>query len=167
MHKASKSLTKKLAVICIAASFLSPIEESSATPAEPCSERVNVLAFHIQAKPDRPVYVRGEKAIIHATVTRPAHEDPAGGGNEIDPPGSQPAEDIYVGTGVHVGDDYVFGFGVTDEKGKAELEVKIDDDGDKGEADVDIYAWKDAVRTPCLTIREYGYRHYKDMFRIV
>ncbi len=136
-------------------------------PTGNCREQVNILSFHIEGKAGRPVYVRGEKAVIHVTVTRPAHEDPAGEGNEVDPPETEPAADIYVGAGLHVGASFLFGLAVTDEEGKADLEIKIKDDTDTGEADVDLYAWKDQVRTPCLTIREYGYRHYKDMFRIV
>ncbi len=134
--------------------------------AAPCTEQINVLSFHIKATPERPVYLVGETAVIDVTVTRPAHEDPATGGIELDPPASEPAADIYVGAGVQVGDSFLLGFGVTNDKGKAEIEIDLDE-VEAGDADVGIYAWKDVVRTPCLTVREYGFRYYEDMFRIV
>ena len=162
------SLTRKLAATIIVASFLlSPGSAPAATTSDGCSEQYNILSFHVTAKPGRPVYLESEKAIIHVKVTRPAHEDPGNNGIEIDPPDSEPAADIYVGIAFVVGNSYLFGFGVTDEKGKADVEIEIDEGTDSGEADVNIYAWKDLVSTPCLTIREYGHRYYEDMFRIV
>lgn len=162
------SLTRKLAATIIVASFLlSPNTAPAATTGPGCSEQYNVLSFHVEAKPDRPAYREGEKAVVHVKITRPAHEDPGNNGIEIDPPDSEPAAGIYVGAALVVGNDYLFGFAVTDEKGKADLEIKIDEGTEPGEADVNLYAWKDLVQTPCLTIREYGHRYYEDMFRIV
>ncbi len=157
------SLTGTLAVTTVAASFL--LAPSGPAAAHPC-EQINVLAFHIEAKPERDAYSVGETAVIKVKVTRPAHEDPAGNGIDLDPPESEAAADINVGAGFHVGDSFFFGFGVTNDKGKTELEGDIEEGTDSGEVDVDIYAWNDVVRTPCLIVREYGYRHYEDMFRI-
>ena len=163
---ALKAHIKKLAATVTAASFL--LSLSTSAPAAPAHcELVAVRAFHIEAKVDRPVYLVGEKPVIHTTVTRPAREDPAGYGVELDPPREEPAPDINVGAGIRVRDSWLFGFGVSNEKGKTDLEVDLQPDMNAGMADVDIYAWRDTVQTPCLTIREYGYRKYEDMFRVV
>ena len=115
------------------------------------------------------MYLVGETALIHVKVTRPAHEDPAGEGIELDPPKSEPARDIYVGAGIHddVGNTFLFGFAVTNEKGKATLEIELEEGTDPGEVTADFYAWKDVVRAPCLTIREFGFRTYEKFFRVV
>ena len=161
-----KNLTRKLAALSIAASFLFAVAAPTSADESHC-EQVNVLAFHIEAKPGRPVYLVGEKAVIHTTVTRPAHEDPAGNGIEIDPPNSEPVADIYVGAAMHTGDNsFAYGLGITNGKGKVDIQIPLKAI-ETGEADVYIYAWRDTVRTPCLTVREYGYRYYEDMFRVV
>ena len=161
-----KSLTRKLAAFSIAASFLLSVAAPTSASEEAC-EQVHVLAFHIEAKPDRPVYLVGEKAVIHATVTRPAHEDPAGLGIEFEPPHSEPAANINIGAALMTGDNtFLFGFAVTNDKGKADIKIDLDK-SEAGMADVDIYAWNDVLRIPCLTVREYGHRYYEDMFGIV
>ena len=160
-----KSLTRKLAAFTIAASFLLPVAAPAQAGGGTC-EQVNVLAFHIDAKPGRPAYRVGDKAVIHIKVTRPAHEDPGNNGIEFDPPSSEPVDDIYVGAALTAGKNtFLFGFAVTNEKGKADIRINLDK-AEAGIADVNIYAWRDVVRTPCLTVREYGYRYYEDMFRI-
>ena len=157
---------KKLAAATLAASFLLSLSPAAPAAATDC-EQVNVRAFHIEAKAARPVYVIGEKAVIHTTVTRPAREDPAGAGIELDPPHEDPAPDVNVGVGLEVGRDFLFGFGVTDEKGKVDVEIDLESGTQSGEATAHIYAWKDVVQTPCLTIRDFGFRTYEDMFRVV
>ena len=166
--RALKAHIKKLAAVTLSASFL--LSLSASAPAAPAGcELVTVKAFHIEAKVERPVYLAGEKAVIHTTVTRPAREDPAGQGIELDPPQEEPASDINVGVGVDVGGAWLFGLGVTNEKGKTDLAVDLDLDSrtDGGEATANIYAWRDIVQTPCLTIREFGFRTYEDLFRVV
>ena len=161
-------ILKKLAAISLAASFLL-IGRADAEPlgAQPGCEIVNVLAFHVEAKPDKPVYVVGEKATIHVTVTRPAREDPAGQGVELDPPESEPAEGINVGIAIMSGNTWTFGFEVTDAKGKTDVKIPIEPHLKGGEVTANVYAWRDTVQTACLTVREYGYRRYEKFFRVV
>ena len=166
--------SKKLAAISLAASFLitgavtsSPVAAADCVDGLRGRERVLIHNFHIEAEPERKVYLVGETAVVNGTITRPAREDPAGGGVEYDPPESEPAGDVNVGIGLESGDSFRFGFGVTDADGKVDLKIKLDEDTEPGTVNIRIYAWKRQVDTPCLIVDEYGYRAYDNMFRIV
>ena len=160
-----KLLIKKLAAFALAASFLVP---GTAQAGRGNCEIVNVLSFHVEAKTERPVYVVGQTAVIDVTVVRPAREDPGGLGIETDPPESEPASDVNVGIALMSKNTYyVFGLDVTNPEGKARVEIPIEDYFKGGDVTAYVYAWKDTVKSACLTIREYGSRRYEKFFRVV
>ena len=151
------------------ASLLVPASTANAQRLGPRAgcEIVHIHAFHIEAKPDKPVYLVGEKATIDVTVTRPAREDPGGLGVEWDPPESEPVEGIYVGVAAFSEETWIFGFAVTNARGKAEVKLPIDPHFKGGEVTANVYAWRDTVQNACLTVREYGSRRYNEFFRVV
>ena len=57
-------------------------------------ETVALKTFHLVVKGQDKVYEVGETAKVVITVTRPAHEDPAGLGIYQEPPESFPAENV-------------------------------------------------------------------------
>jgi hypothetical protein len=114
----------------------------------------------------KKAYRIGGKATIDAVVTRPAHRDPLQAGPEFDPPASAPADGVNVGIGIHVGDVFVPGFGVTDENGKVTVTIKLPKYMKSGSASIDAYAWKIAVDSPCLTLEEDGFTHVDNAFKV-
>ncbi len=129
-------------------------------------ETVVLRTYHVVLKPTKKSYRVGETAVIRALVTRPAHEDPAGLGQEIDPPRSFPAEGANVGIGVRVGDVFLFGFAVTDADGKANIEVDILPYTPAGKAFVDGFAWKRQAEAPCAAVEENGYTYAPGLFTV-
>ena len=113
---------------------------------------------------NKKTYRIGGRATIDAVVTRPAHRDPLQAGPEFDPPTSVPAADVNVGIGIHVGDVFAPGFGVTDENGKVTVTIKLPKYMKPGSASIDAYAWKIAFDTPCLTLEEDGFTHVDNAF---
>ena len=130
-------------------------------------ETAALRTFHLVMKAEKKTYRIGETAIIKATVTRPAHEDPFQLGVTFEPPQSYAAPDVNVGVGVRVGDVFLFGFGITDENGKADVKVKIQPYTRPGTAISDGFAWKRQLETPCLTVEENGYTFAPGMFKVV
>ena len=133
----------------------------------PAMETVVIRSFYVEMKVDKPVWKIGETVIIHSTVTRPAHEDPAGQHIEIDPPQSEPAAGVNMGIGLRVGDVFLFGSGITDENGKVDVKVKLKPYTTPGNASVDGYAWNRVASTPCLNVEENGYTHIDNMFKVI
>lgn len=159
-----------LAVTLIAASSLFPgaaAARATCTEAHDHAERVVLYTFHVVAESEKPVYAIGENAVLHVKVTRPAHKDPADLGIEIEPPHSEPVADVSVGVGAYVGDTFLIGYGITDDKGKADIKIKLKNYVETGSADVDFYAWKRAFTSTCVIVDEIGYRSYEDMFTVV
>jgi len=130
-------------------------------------EVVSLRTFHLEVKPDKKVYRVGDTAKINVTVTRPAHEDPAGLGIPIDPPMSFPAEDVNVGIGLRVGDVYLFGYSRTNADGLAVVKVPIKSYTPAGKAMADAYAWKTVVDTTCAKVEENGYRQLPNLFTVL
>ena len=133
----------------------------------PSMETVVLRSFYVEMKVDKPVWKIGETVIIHSTVTRPAHEDPAGQHIEIDPPQSEAAAGVNMGIGLRVGDVFLFGSGITDDAGKVDVKVKLKPYTTPGSASVDGYAWNRVATTPCLNVEENGYTHLDNMFKVV
>ncbi len=166
--------------VAILASFLA-VAPAAAAPA-PCgsdtrharrhssgSETITFRTFHVVMKTDKKVYRVGEVAKIHITVTRPAHEDPLGQGIPMDPPRSFPAEGVGVGVGLSIGRYfYIPAFAPdTDENGKTVAKVKLPPWTPEGKALADGYAEEVVQETPCLTIKEDGYRQEPNFFRVI
>lgn len=129
-------------------------------------EVVALRTYHLEVEPTKKAYRVGETAQINVTVTRPAHEDPAGQGIPIDPPESFPAEGVNVGIGLRIGDVFLFGHSVTDSEGLAKVRIPIKSYTPAGKAMADAYAWKTAADTPCLRVEENGYRQLPDLFTV-
>jgi hypothetical protein len=125
---------------------------------------IQLRTFTVVVKPLAKVYKVGSTAKVAVTVTRPAHRDPLQLGPEFEPPASFPAADVSVGIGIHVGDTFVPGFGITDEDGKATVGIKLPGYMNTGPAEIDGYAWKIQADSPCLTIEEDGYTHMDNGF---
>lgn len=134
-----------------------------------CSTRlVNLHTLHIEAKPRKKTYQRGETIVIDVTVTRPADEDPAGEENPTPRPMTEPAADIEVGGALWVGNTYRWDFGTTDDEGHAVLNVNMPPDSDTGWARGEFSAEKvHYTNNGCPDIREVGYRSYPRFVRIV
>lgn len=172
--------TSVIAIIAMVVGLLAAAPASHATPV-PCGAQVRgmlrnqtapmetivVRSFNVEMKVDRPVWKVGETVIIHTTVTRPAHEDPAGQHIEIDPPTTQPATNVNMGIGVRIGDVFLFGSGITDDQGKIDIKVKLKPYTTPGSASVDGYAWNRIATTPCLNIEENGYTHIDGLFKVI
>ena len=129
-------------------------------------ETIALRTFHLVIESKKKTYKVGETAIIHATVTRPAHEDPLQLGVTFDPPESFPAEGVNVGIGVRVGDVFLFGFDITDANGEADIKVKIQPYTSPGTALVDAFSWERQLETPCLTVEENGYTFAPGLFKV-
>lgn len=127
---------------------------------------VQLRTFTVVVKPDAKSFRIGGRATVEATVTRPAHQDPLQTGPEFDPPASAPASEVNVGIGIHVGDVFVPGFGITDEDGTAKIAIKLPKYMKPGSAALDGYAWKIDADSPCLTLEEDGYTHMDGAFSV-
>ncbi len=176
---------RRLGILAAAASMLASLLSAGPTQAAvtapvPCGasqvrsmlrdgsnfETVALRTFHLVMESEKKTYEIGETAVIHATVTRPAHEDPFQLGVTFEPPESFPAEEVNVGVGVRVGDVFLFGFAVTDENGKADIKVKIQPYTTPGKAIIDGFSWKRQLETPCLTVEENGYTFAPGLFKV-
>ena len=130
-------------------------------------ETVALRTFHVVISSPKKAYAIGDTAIVHAKVTRPAHEDPLQLGVTWDPPRSFPAEEVNVGIGLRVGDVFLFGFGETDENGEVDVKVKIQPYTRPGTAMVDAFSWERQFESPCANVEENGYTFAPRLFKVV
>ncbi|MGH2747593.1 MAG: hypothetical protein ACRDKB_06680 [Actinomycetota bacterium] len=130
------------------------------------SETYAVRNFHIEMKPVKKTYHVGDTAKVKFTVTRPAHEDPAGAGQEYDPPMSFPAEDVQLGVGLFVGETFFTGWALTDAEGKAMVSIKILRYADTGPAHARAYATKMIHQNVCVTVLEDGFTAQDNIFTV-
>ena len=133
-----------------------------------CGSSVLVLrTLHVEAKPSKKELERGEKFIVHVTVTRPAEEDPLGNGVTYERPTSTPAKDVTVGVAIWVGErTYFWGVGLTDENGKSDVKVKVPRNSEYGSAIASI-SGRHWLKRDCPDILEEGYANYVDFIRVV
>jgi hypothetical protein len=167
-----------IAIAVVAALSFGGGRPAFGTPAIPCRgvvarqlrssamDIVQLRTFTVEVKPLAKTYKIGGPAKVAVTVTRPAHGDPLQLGPELDPPATAPAANVSVGVGVHLGDVFVPGFGITDEAGETTIAVKLPSYMKPGVADLDGYAWKNQVDSPCMTIEEDGYTHLVKGFSV-
>ena len=170
MRRSVRKIAAALAVIS-AATVLVVAPAQAAGRAGRCAamETYTVKTFHMTMKARKKVYRVGDVAKLDIKVTRPAHEDPAGGGVPITPPVSEPAAEVPVGVGLQVGDVFLFGFAVTNEKGEATANVKLYPWTRPGIADVAALARKDVVDggiASCFYVQEVGYTGCPACFKI-
>jgi hypothetical protein len=176
----SSMLKRVVAVstVVVAVSLSAAPPPVAAAPSVPCRGRVSrhlrnnamdivqLRTFTVEIKPLAKTYKIGKPAQVAVVVTRPAHRDPLQLGPEFEPPTSAPAADVSVGVGIHVGEAFVPGFGVTDENGKTTVTIKLPSYMKPGFADLDGYAWKIQFDSPCMTIEEDGYTHMDKAFAV-
>lgn len=137
-------------------------------PGVACNARpTQVHAFHVEAEWTKEVYKRSEKAEVTVTVTRPAHEDPAGGGIPIDPPASIPVEGATVWTSVITGKyPYPYGYGYSDAQGQVHFKISMKK-LEPGSWDVSHYADRWTNQGGCPDIQEWGYLYESPGFTLV
>ncbi len=130
------------------------------------TEIVQLRTLNVVAKVSKKVYKVGETAIFKITITRPAHEDPAGQGIPVDPPTTQPAEGISIGVGLIVDDVYLWGLGMTDEAGKTTIRIDLKSYTPAGTAQARAFGKKNVVDSPCLVIDEIGFLPMPNAFEV-
>ncbi|MEA2434194.1 MAG: hypothetical protein QOK47_1182 [Actinomycetota bacterium] len=177
MRKAIRKSAFLAATALVAASLVVP--SATAAPA-PCSARevrsllhsgkamevVSLRTFFVTMKADKPTYAVGDIAKVNVVVSRPAHEDPAHLGVPFDPPQSFPAENVNVGLGLRIGDVFLFGHGITNADGEAQVKVEIKDYTPGGTAIGDGFAWNILHESVCARVEETGYINVPKLFKV-
>ena len=130
-------------------------------------ETVALKTFDLTVKGKKKAYEVGDTAHIEVTVLRPSKEDPAGLGTYTEPPEQYPAENVNAGIGLRVGDVFLFGHGMTDKKGKAIVDIKLESWTPAGSALADAFAWNVVQDTPCLRVEENGYTQKPNVFKVI
>lgn len=164
-------LTGRKAVLGVLAGALLALPAAPAVAAGTNScrtefETVTLRTFNVVLKTPKKVYSIDDTVPVQITVTRPAHEDPAGQRQPIDPPVSQPAQGVYVGLGLQVGRTYLFGIGTTDDQGKATINVPLPDYVPAGKVFARALAWNVIADTTCLKVEENGYTERTNFFTV-
>ncbi len=130
-------------------------------------EYVSLHTLRVEMKPHKKAYKIGDTAKIDLKVTRTFEKDPTGSGTPLPVPYSEPAQDVFVGVGLRVGDVFLFGLGMTDADGQTTVDVVIQDYATPGWANVDGFAQKITAESPCLTVQELGFASGPRMFKIL
>ena len=149
------------ALALIGSVMLTPGASASSASTPGCSSAVLVLrSLHVEAKPSKKVVKPGDKFSVEVSVTRPAHEDPAGEGIEFTPPASVPAEDVTIGISIWVGErTYFWQVGVSDANGEETLQLKVPGNAETGEALASV-SGRRWIKNDCPDILEDGYTNY-------
>ena len=128
---------------------------------------VSLYTLHIEAKPRKKAYTRGDTILIDIEVTRPAEHDPAGEEQPMPRPYVEPAADVEVGGALWVGNTYRWDYGTTDEEGHAVLKVRMPKNSDTGWARGEFAAEKMYYsNNGCPDVREIGYASYLEFVRV-
>ncbi|MGH2808871.1 MAG: hypothetical protein ACRDKT_16520 [Actinomycetota bacterium] len=176
-----RRLSLLLGAVVLATTFVTParaVTTGFSAPA-PCArnevrslmrtgamETVALRTFTLEMKSAKPSYKIGETAVIKAKVTRPADEDPLQLGVPLDSPEHYAAPDVNVGIGLRIGEVFLFGFGITDQNGEADVKIKLKSYTPTGTALADGFAWKRQLETPCLIVEENGYTFFPNAFKV-
>ena len=129
-------------------------------------EYITPRTFHVEIKPLKKTYRRGDVVNVQVLVTRPAEEDPAGLGVPLQRPASVPAQEVNVGVGISVGRVFLPGYGRTKANGVATVRIKLERYVPKATGHVRAFAYKEVVATTCLTVEEQGYRAIDNAFKV-
>ncbi len=155
---------KKVSVTVVLAMAISMVQMAGGiSGAAACAAMgTRVHAYHVETQWPKKVYRQSEKAVVKVTVTRPAHEDPAGLGVEFEPPTSVPEAGVNVATSLQTGIyPYPYAHAVTDANGQATLKLPLTDVPKKGTFDAQTLVWKiqNQGGAACSEIEEYGYKY--------
>ncbi len=167
MRRTSRTLLSLL--VLAACTLVLPAAEASVpacASAGGAMEYITPRTFHVQIKPLKKTYRRGEVVKVKVLVTRPAEEDPAGLGVPLERPASVPAEGVNVGVGISVGRVFLPGYGRTSPNGVATVGIKLARYVPSAPADVRAFAYKEVVATTCLTVEEQGFKAVENAFRV-
>lgn len=136
------------------------------------AETIYARMYHVEVDDLKPTYRIGEKVTFNITLTTPAHEDPVGLGQPLDPPASQPAQDVQVYVAMFVGpagrESFLYGVGNSGSEGKASLSVKLKKYVRPGPAHVRVYAEKYIAQNvaSCFSIVFFGDKQMPNAFRV-
>ena len=163
-----RALAQLVAMALIAGLLLTPAPAAAAGGGcAPILDSVFVETLSVAGKAAKKRYRRGQNAVIEVSVSRPGREDPAGAGIPLDGSASVPAAEALVGIGIYIGEAFLFGHGITDGSGKAEIKIEIPKDVPTGVAEVESYSWKLLANYSCGSAFEFGYNIDLEAFRVM
>ncbi|HEX2240925.1 MAG TPA: hypothetical protein VHJ82_07290 [Actinomycetota bacterium] len=159
---------KALIGLALGAICVLPLTPATAAEADCLAqyETLSLKTFHVVLTTPKKVYDVDDLVPVQVEVSRPAHEDPLGQNQPIDPPTSQPAEGVLVGIGLQVGRTYLFGIGTTDDVGKTTINVPLPEYVPAGKVFARSLAWNIVLDTTCLRVEEQGYAERKNFFTV-
>ncbi|MDP9067061.1 MAG: hypothetical protein M3N53_01780 [Actinomycetota bacterium] len=157
-------VVRTLLAIALSAALLPATGGTAAAASCGGSTATVFRTFYVTAKPHKKTYPLGDVVKVDITVTRPAHEDPVGAGVTFEPPASLPAADVDVSVGLYLGNNYLYGLGVTDSNGEATVSIKLNA-SQTGWVLGEIAAREFYNRGGCPDIEEEGYVSYPKFFK--
>lgn len=164
-----RALAQLVALALMAGLLLTPAPAAASGSAgcAPILDSVFVETLSVTGKAAKKRYRLGQDAVINVSVSRPGREDPAGAGIPLDGSAAVPAAEALVGIGIYIGEAFLFGHGMTDGSGNAEIKIKIPKDVPTGVAEVESYSWKLLANYSCGSAFEFGYNIDLKAFRVV
>lgn len=186
-HTMAGAAKRKIGVVTVATLVAAGLVAAAPSPAQACKkitrasvfeqmrtgggadsggmEQITLRTFHLDVTPPKVAEI-GSTVTVKVVVTRPAKEDPLGQGIPMERPYVEPASDVIVGVGLSIGNVFLPGAAITDQKGLAKVKIIMQNyaPADK-KVDMSVYAWKILQQTPCLTVQEEGYKVLPDAFR--
>ncbi|HWC13405.1 MAG TPA: hypothetical protein VG929_02275 [Actinomycetota bacterium] len=169
MRMRSLFLALSLSLVATGAGVAQAAEDPvGAAPARSCAKPTRIHAFHVETKWSRKIYRRSEKAVVVVTVTRPAHEDPAGNGIVVPAPVSIPQEGVTVSTTIQPKKFLfppLYGSGLTDENGKVRFAIPLKRLRPET-VDASTMATLMTNEGGCPDIEEWGWRYDRPAFTV-
>lgn len=144
---------------------------ATAAAAAPCApqamEYITLNTLHVDVGKLKRAYSKGDVVKVKVTVSRPSENDPVGLGVSMERPVSEPAEGVNVGVGISIGRVFLPGYSLSDGDGKAVVKVKIASYAPAGKmAQLQVFAYKEQLNTPCLIVEEQGYEAMPNAFKV-
>jgi hypothetical protein len=130
-----------------------------------CADVIMLRTMTIHIKPVTQNYKVGSIASVPVVVTRPANTDPAQLGVPVPTAVSEPASNVTIGIGLHIGPVFSPGYAITDSNGGASVKIKIPTYAPAATVNIDAYAYNILVQAPCYTIQEDGYTRKMAVFK--
>jgi len=140
---------------------------ASAVPCGSQLEYVTLNSLHVDLAPMKGSYRIGQRVPLKVEVSRPSENDPVGLGVAAERPTSQPAEEVNVGIGISIGRVFLPGYNLTNAEGKTTVKIKLEKWSPAGKmAQLQVFAYKEQVNTPCVVVEEQGYRAVQNAFKV-
>ena len=164
-----RSLRRRTALLVIAAMVsLFGVFQVGTSPAgaTACADVIVLRTLTVKVMPGAKDTKVGGVAKVPVHVTRPAPEDPAQEGVPVPGVVNQPAANVTVGVGLHIGPVFAPGYAITDDGGDALVPIRIPTYARAGLAvNADAYAYNILAQAPCYTIQEDGYARKLNVFK--